>query len=136
MKSDDITFVRLNHREIDYPVGNYISTNLQIIKDMSYNILQLYGHKNICLWCRGSSGAIIAGIIANILEDIVPNIVINYVKKANEESHAHVMVPIFGYVNIIVDDFIRTGDTVIGIAKAIRVSDPDEKIHCLCVSGN
>ena len=77
MENDDITFVKLKHREIEYPVGNYITTNLQIIKDMSYYILQLYGHRNICLWCRGSSGAIIAGIIVSTLEDFASDIVIS-----------------------------------------------------------
>ena len=83
----------------------------------------------ITIWCRGSSGAIIAGIISSKLKGRAR---VAYISKPNEKRHDLVSPYKYsvGY-NIIVDDFICTGKTIDDI---IKKSDR-EKFDLLIVSG-
>lgn len=126
---------------MSYPVGSYINSNMRQINLMCELIQNLIEEKALnkekYLVCRGSSGAIIAGIIASKLG----NCRILHVKKPGELSDSHAS----NYFSldldrtfIIVDDFIATGSTINTIYKNLLESGfPTYKqIDILCVSGN
>ena len=84
---------------------------------------------------RGSSGAILSGIL--IGEMIEYDIYIYHIKKDGEYSHSSDYYPIdFSNPNIIIDDFISSGETVNAIFEKIqKVNSKELKIDTLCVSG-
>lgn len=121
---------------MDYPVGLNIQYNLSIINRMANLINQSVPiHKDIALWARGSSGAIIASIIASSLNG--RKVKIQFVDKPGESSHrglGHLReTPDVLWYNIIVDDLVSTCKTVNAIADKMREN------HCepygLVVSG-
>ena len=116
-------------QRMDYPVGPNIKVNLPIINNMYRYIKEKFPEGTITIWCRGSSGAIIAGIISSKLKGRAQ---VAYVSKPNEKRHDLVSPYKYsvGY-NIIVDDFICTGKTIDDI---IKKSDR-EKFDLLIVSG-
>ena len=117
-----------NLHGIPYPLGSYINSSLPTIFLMADTIKKYYGGKKISLWCRGSSGAIISGIIASRVD----NCIICHIKKQREYSHASTSFDAESEVNIIVDDFIETGETIREIHKqAIKTV---RKIDCIIVS--
>ena len=113
----------MEHREIpmldrlSYPVGTNISENLSRINMMADLILQEFGAMGINLWCRGSSGAIIAAIIASYYHNNGGSVRICHVKKKGERSHSGNGCPRQEFRNIIVDDFSESGETVLEIHK-------------------
>lgn len=90
-----------------------------------------YKDKTINLFCRGSSGAIIAGIISTKVKNC--NIV--HIKKEGEESHGESRYSSAGY-NIIVDDFIATGTTVFKIIEDSKNLYNVKQFDAIIVSSN
>lgn len=85
----------------------------------------------IVLWCRGSSGAIIAGYLASKF----PESHIVHVKKAGESSHGTRYSDSCngnGF-NIIVDDFVSTGATIAEIGNVMKRNN--HHVDCVCVAG-
>ena len=116
-------------REMNYPIGPNIKVNLPIINNMYRYIKEKFPEGTITIWCRGSSGAIIAGIISSKLKGRAR---IAYISKPNEKRHDPVSpYQYLGGYNIIVDDFICTGKTIDDI---IKKSDC-KKFDLLIVSG-
>jgi len=122
-------FYRINN-VIDYPVGINISKNLVAITEMANKLREVYPNSKLCLWCMGSSGAIIAGIISSMILDCT----ISHVKKEGENSHSsgiHMVKD--DRINIIVDDFVDSGRTIKTIIyKMERYNIP---VEALCVTG-
>ena len=116
-------------REMNYPIGPNLKVNLPIINNMYRYIKEKFPEGTITIWCRGSSGAIIAGIISSKLKGRAR---VAYISKPNEKRHDLVSPYKYsaGY-NIIVDDFICTGKTIDDI---IKKSDR-KKFDLLIVSG-
>src|ERR1035437_900978 len=121
-------------KEVDYPISENIASNLLTLKFMGIKILELYPTKvNINLWCRGSSGAIIAAIIASKLISLHYNIVICHIKKEGETNHHGNGIYFFpDGINIIVDDFICSGDTINLISEQIQKREVN--FDCLVVT--
>jgi len=121
---------------IDYPVAEHISDNLVTINNMAIKLSKLYSKKiRINLWCRGSSGAIIAAIIASKLIKKQYNTTICHVKKDGEENHhGSYIYYISDGINIIVDDFICSGKTINIISKVIK--EKELNFDCLLVTEN
>lgn len=113
-----------------YPTGLHIHRNLIAINQMASQLTSEFGREaEIALWCRGSSGAIIAAIVSMSF----PNSVINHVKKDGENSHSsniYSMRPI----NVIVDDFCDSCATVNAIATAM--SWDGATVDCIAVFGS
>lgn len=110
-------------KAMDYPVGETIAFNLPIINHYTSIIKRLtekqHKEKTIILYCRGSSGAIIAGIIASQLTE--KKVIVAHVKKDGESSHAG--KPTYSEENtfsVIVDDIICSGDTIGEIVSKIN----------------
>lgn len=117
---------------MEYPVGENITKNLPTILAMSNLLKDLYPSKSMHLWCRGSSGAIIAAIIATNFKKVV----ICHVKKSGESSHTDALPKSMrNAVHIIVDDFIAYGSTVNEIYTAFKKHTRNKEIDCLCVTG-
>ena len=114
---------------IEYPVGTHISYNISIIKSMANYIKRKFPEGTISLWCRGSSGAIIAGIISSNLKR---KVFIRYISKNNEKRHDKNNHNYETDINIIVDDFICTGKTIDEIIN----KSGREKFDLLIVSGD
>ena len=117
-------------RTMDYPVGPNIKVNLPIINNMYRYIKEKFPEGIITIWCRGSSGAIIAGIISSKLKGRAR---VAYVSKPNEKRHDKVSAHMYstGY-NIIVDDFVCTGETINKIINESTITQFD----LLIISGN
>src|SRR5688572_6087483 len=99
---------------IGYPVGEDFAGARKLAKEMAKELGKLYRTDPIYIWCRGSSGAIIASIIGDQLGTVQK---IYHVKKEGETSHSsyHSTSPdVFASPNrhIIVDDFMATGETI------------------------
>ena len=114
---------------IEYPVGTFISYNTPIIKNMANYIKRKFPEETISLWCRGSSGAIIAGIISSILKGRTD---IRYISKNDEKRHDKTSILYKSTINIIVDDFVCTGETIDDIINKSGC----KKFDLLIVSGN
>ena len=114
---------------IEYPVGTFISYNTPIIKNMANYIKRKFPEETISLWCRGSSGAIIAGIISSNLKR---KVFIRYISKNNEKRHDKNNYNYKTDINIIVDDFICSGKTIDEIIN----KSGRKKFDLLIVSGD
>ena len=117
-------------RTMDYPVGPNIRVNLPIINNMYRYIKEKFPEGIITIWCRGSSRAIIAGIISSKLKGRAR---VAYVSKPNEKRHDKLSAHMYstGY-NIIVDDFVCTGETINKIINESTITQFD----LLIISGN
>lgn len=97
---------------MSYPVGENLEENMPIINEMARLIQEEYDGGGINIWCRGSSGAIVGALIAAQYISSYGGAKVCHVKKDGESSHNHYPNPERDYVNIMVDDFISSGDTV------------------------
>lgn len=121
--------------QLAYPVGNNICKAIEYVNRVvktivSLNLLDKIDSLNI--WCRGSSGSILAALLADKLIAIGKHVCIVHVKKPNEKAHCNSIDPEYTY-NIIIDDLISSGDTVRSIANAMYLRDIS-KIDMLIVS--
>lgn len=126
-----IKFIPNKSKSISYPVGAHIAANKKGINDLKRIMKETIGtKKHITLWCRGSSGAIIAGIISLGF----PKSVINHVKKSGESSHSRGHYIIKDHTtNIIIDDFSNTGETLNDIYEDMVKEVGVSKIDYVCV---
>ena len=132
--------IKLECDTMVYEVGRNITNNLPVIAEMANAIKKAYPRKKIVLWCRGSSGTIIASVIAAKLGKKVTAIA--YVRKENEDRHGVGVLYSSNdgkAINVIVDDFIETGKTINAIIDRINsfseYTDTEFKLDCLCVTG-
>ena len=124
-------YIGIDCGEIDYPIGGYLSENLPIVQKLAEE-LKKHIPKEINLWCTGSSGAIMAAFIAQYLGEEY-SIFISHIKKSGEKAHNGSTQFEIGYYNVVVDDFIATGDTILGILKYLEEKHLSSDL--LCVSG-
>lgn len=100
-------------RHITYPtlanLKNILSCCFDIANVLRQHLKQ-YDHQPIILWCRGTSGLIMATNLYNILYEHF-DIHINYVRKENEHSHCPHIVNYKNGLDVFVDDFIDEGYT-------------------------
>lgn len=119
-----------NQGEIRYPIGSHIVSAISFV-DKALLIIEekiVFKNANILIWCRGSSGAILAGLLASKLIDLYPTTYtrVIHVKKTGEQAHAtdieHVSLST-AYTNIIIDDFSYTGETIMSIAREMATKE-------------
>jgi len=130
--------IKGNLRKMSYPVGDEISRNMPIIKKLGAKIRTVIIRnkieiKKINIFCSGSSGAIIAAIISETLIKKFGDVDIRHIKKCGENSHGfeYTTYGMRGF-NIIVDDFIATGETMKRIFYSIEINT---KIDLIAVTG-
>lgn len=95
----------------EYPIGGSISCIRELTDEYikAFNTLCYHENTNFNLWCRGSSGAILATAFAMYLPQY--KFKICHVKKEGEQSHGNVY-PGDKFINIVIDDFVSEGTTV------------------------
>jgi len=125
-------YIGIDCGEIDYPIGGNLPENIPIVQKLAEE-LKKHLPKEINLWCTGSSGAIMAAFIAQYLGDEY-SIFISHIKKSGEKAHNGSTQFEIAYYNVVVDDFIASGDTILGILKYLEEKQLSPDL--LCVSGN
>jgi adenine/guanine phosphoribosyltransferase-like PRPP-binding protein len=124
--------------QLYYPIGEKIHENKDRIEKLikEFASIKEFNKQKLTLICRGSSGAIIAAMFAMKLSN---ECVIIHIKKDGEESHTHFERSRVDRNSklIIVDDFVKTGNTVNTIYhKLTEIFNPTTiVIDCLCVTG-
>lgn len=81
-------------------------------------------NKGINLFCTGTSGITIAICFKKALEDIgYTKVKIQYIRKDHEVHHEGTIINDFDkdYTNIIVDDFIKSGKSILRLIEKINV---------------
>jgi len=124
---------------VTYPVGDNPSGAIYTAKNMAKaiftNNLIDPGEKEVKVWCRGSSGAIIAALLVAELKNLYGDgwhCTIKHIKKPGEESHSSSVYTATNFdYNIIVDDFIHTGSTINAIYD--KVFPPNVEVDILAV---
>jgi adenine/guanine phosphoribosyltransferase-like PRPP-binding protein len=125
--------------ELQYPVGTYIYQNIPKIKLMVAEVMKVKAlitklkDNGANIICRGSSGAIIATIFATEMVGINTQII--HIKKDGESAHSGGDNIIRDGVNIIVDDFICTGETMTAIYTRFKRITSLGIIDAVCVTG-
>lgn len=118
-----------------YPIGDNMSEALIYIKNIAkkFKSLKISKGKILNIFCRGSSGAILAALFVSL----VPNKVkIIHIKKEGESSHGTSTPFYFSRndgLNIILDDFIDSGNTMNAIYKEFIKYDCGKDIDFLIV---
>lgn len=95
-----------------YPIGENIRDALHYIDQVTPFIKELIADKAVNIWCSGSSGAILSAFLIKNLDN---KCIICHVKKEGENSHHGNSFYSKYYencVNIILDDFMRSGRTI------------------------
>lgn len=98
-----------------YPVGNdmKIAANFTKAAAWQFNKIKEYNNQSLRLnlWCRGSSGAILASLFSINIDHTVKII---HVKKPGENSHTsnHDPYTDWDVINVIIDDFTSSGQTL------------------------
>lgn len=111
--------VQIDNLSIGYPVGNNMSEVKQLATEFAraFEKLELPGDKTVNLWCRGSSGAILASAFAVISKSTCQ---VCHVKKSGEDSHRRRPSYDSDGINVVIDDFVATGDTIRAILEGAR----------------
>ena len=126
--------IELENQCTSYPIGRNIQDNMLGILDYQKAIIDTFGEdgRKINLICMGSSGAIIAGIVASG----IPNSKITFVKKEGVSSHDSLPeLELYNkFINIIIDDFFVTGNTLINMYNSVCVSGDTSTIDMLVIS--
>lgn len=121
-----------------YPIGpNFIKNKSEINKCIkAFKGISEFENKSINIFCMGSSGNIIACMFAIKLK----NAIIIPVRKSKEFCHSgnfemhKYFIP--NSINIIVDDFIDTGETINNIFSEIQLQLGKKiKIDCVAILG-
>jgi hypothetical protein len=132
--------IRLNTVRFAYPVYENliaVDTNAKIIADWLNDFKPRYsmmfdgreGKKPISLFCRGTSGIIIASAVKRLLKGPSD---IRYIRKETESRHE------YGHggvdsdnINIVIDDFIASGLTMKKISDELGCDKTN--IHIVCI---
>lgn len=112
---------------IKYPVGRYINDAISFIDAVVKRIDNddSFPTQDLVIWCRGSSGAILAALLSQYFcTEGFEEVRINHVKKPSEYSHSSNSLHV-GTCNIIIDDFIASGETVREIMKCMEHNGVD-----------
>ena len=108
---------------------------LEISKEMAFHIKKrATKDKRVILWCRGSSGAILSGLVSAHMKTKV--VLVNHIKKDGENSHSSKFtINSFDKndINIVIDDFIASGETFREIVKSIK--ECNLSVDGLCFTG-
>lgn len=116
----------------EYPVGEHMQRNMKHIKMLCETIKAIVpSGKNVNIWCSGSSGAIIGALVSLKLYKKSAMVCICHVKKDGENHHGGTRcTPLTGNTyDIIVDDFVAMGDTV------MRILRQSGNVDCLAICG-
>ena len=106
-----------NYRPLTYPVGKDIKSLNIFINSVIDKIIEeelLSNVQEITVWCRGSSGAMLASLFSvKLIEKRNVDIKINHIKKPREYAHhSNLSENTFSTYNIVIDDLVASGSTL------------------------
>lgn len=124
-----------------YPVGLYVDQAFGFIENLHTTIKAnniFKKNSDIFIWCRGSSGSILASMLTQKLISNGYNIHICYVRKDNENSHSPSSYGWFidcheNACHMIIDDIVETGHTLREILQVMYVHGI-KKLDVLAIS--
>lgn len=125
--------------DIEYPVTRNLPKTIAFANRVAMILLSLITQNHIHyinLWCRGSSGSIIAAFVSHDMIKRSKNIQVRicHVKKEGENSHSSSPSTFQNDLdtwNVIVDDFIATGDTIKEIIRAMEKETYKPDVLCV-----
>jgi len=120
----------------EYPVGEHLSKNMPIIDEMARLLKKEYGTRSLNIWCRGSSGAIIAALVGSQYILAGGQVKVCHVKKDGENAHSSGASHNPTATNIMIDDFVSTGNTVMQIWVKQQTYTNGSPMDLLIISGN
>ena len=103
-----------------YPIGSNMDGTTKLINAYIHAFNRIgYGKDNkLNLWCRGSSGAILAAVFCIQCEYECR---ICHIKKEQEDSHNGNSQPYdIKAINVVIDDFVGSGNTIASIVEHIQ----------------
>lgn len=115
-----------------YPVGEHVGYWIKFIDLITIKLLEIIGDKRVNIWCSGSSGAILAALLAKSVKNTV---LICHVKKEGEDSHHGNIFNKYhkdGF-NVILDDFMRSGETINRIYRNMILATPHVIVIANCM---
>ncbi len=123
--------------EIGYPVGGRLKEAAKYIDNVFNLLWPIITNKPVNIWVRGSSGAILGTLLASKIDN---EAVICHVKKEGEDSHqGNYFSNRFGEgsMDIIIDDFSCSGDTINSIHEIMigKRTTPKRNVDVLILSG-
>jgi len=120
-------YIEIEGEHINYPIGSDIDSVKKITQSYKrgFKALKYPKGSKFNLWCRGNSGSMLAIAFALLLPQYKWEIF--HVKKPGEQSHSSFLVPGIGD-NVIIDDFISSGETVDAILEKIKFHSKTPKI--------
>lgn len=115
--------IKISYKPVGYPVGANMTKVRALVNEyrIGFRQLKLPAGTSINLWCRGSSGAILSALFAVWFPQY--NISICHIKKSGENSHSDYPDYSATALNVIIDDFVCSGETINAIIKAIYQRD-------------
>jgi len=138
----DMKVKLFKYSKIGYPVGNYPANAIKYAKGAAKQFISIkeYEGLKVNVWCRGSSGAILSALFISCMPK--PSLFkIIHIKKIGEKSHADsnlIFLPSKSnkvILNIIIDDFCETGETVRIIhKKLLKDNGNDTPVACFIIN--
>ena len=124
--------------EAIYPVQRHMMYITTVI-DYIYNILKdkgLIENQLINIWCKGTSGDVMAALLINkIYQDSDSSCQEILMCKVYKEHENHHLVNEIVYypdgINIVIDDLVDTGKTILDIIKEIEKRELQLDVLCL-----
>ena len=116
--------------DINYPVGLYVNEATvyidKVFMILDKNKIKFNSRENtINVWCRGSSGAILAALFVQRIPEARAKII--HIKKKGEDSHDylqdHRSQP--EDIDIVIDDFMSSGETLTHIWNDSKIKKVD-----------
>lgn len=107
-----------NCRSLKYPIGHNLQDSFAYIDEVLPFVQSVVGSRPVNVWCRGSSGAILATLLIKGLDNTC---YIQHVKKEGESAHDNgLRYNEDDRLNIIIDDFCRSGSTLNAIWREAK----------------
>lgn len=117
-----------------YPVGTNIASAIENARGMAnaFNSIKEFEGFEINIFCRGSSGAILAALFSSFI--VNKNCHVFHIKKEGESSHQQQndIDPSFTGITLLIDDFVCSGSTLRAIIAGIPLKN--RRIDCLVLA--
>lgn len=116
--------------EVSYPIGRDISSAIESAEKIAnvFNTLEMFKNKTLNIWCRGSSGSVLAALF---ISKIPNKCFLQYVRKEFEQTHCTNEFSLdSSALNIVIDDLISSGFTLNCIVQHIPNKEVDLLIIC------
>lgn len=118
---------------VGYPVGVNFTEAVTFTEKAAeqFNKIKKFKGKYVNLWCRGSSGAILSSLFGSKIANAVR---ICHVKKTGESSHNPEANPAGIAINVIIDDFCESGNTLNAIFHQLQEElTNNTEVDCLII---